>query len=177
MDAQSRSRRSRTPSVAAAGPPMAANSCCSAGVKSGSKPRSIMARRATAGQIGPVGGLGLEFAPGLAAHVGRSEPVFFIRDGSDTPKLASAWLGYGRERGRVVSLHSLMLAATSEMKFGELHGRPCSGPTPISDFRQILTVLVDVLLVFDQLVLELLLQVDALFRRSAAGGRSCPSQE
>jgi len=35
-------------------------------------------------------------------------------------------------------------------------------PMPMADFRQILAVLVDVLLVLDQLILELLLEVDAL---------------
>ena len=35
-------------------------------------------------------------------------------------------------------------------------------PLPMADFRQVFAVFVDVLLVLDQLVLELLLQVDAL---------------
>ena len=35
-------------------------------------------------------------------------------------------------------------------------------PFPVSDFRQVLTVFLDVLLVLDELVLEPLLQVDAL---------------
>ena len=39
---------------------------------------------------------------------------------------------------------------------------PGIAPFPVSDFRQILPVFLDVLLVLDQLVLKLLLQVDAL---------------
>src|SRR5579871_4767178 len=38
-----------------------------------------------------------------------------------------------------------------------------SAPFPVPNLRQVLAVLVDVLLVLDQLVLELLLQVDAFF--------------
>ena len=42
-------------------------------------------------------------------------------------------------------------------------------PFPVPDLRQVLTILVDVAFVFDQLVAELLLEIDAAF---AGGGRS-----
>jgi hypothetical protein len=43
MEAQRQLRRSRRSLVALAGPLIVANSCCTAGEKSGSRPRSIIA--------------------------------------------------------------------------------------------------------------------------------------
>jgi hypothetical protein len=51
-------------------------------------------------------------------------------------------------------------------------------PFPVADFRQILPVLADVLLVLNQFVLELLLQIDALVSclRQAVDGVLCDKE-
>src|SRR5665647_2799541 len=58
-------------------------------------------------------------------------------------------------QGKYVSLP----AGSSLSTLRVLHSGPT--PLPVSDFRHVFAVLVDVLLVLDKLVLELLLQVDA----------------
>lgn len=95
--------------------------------------------------------------PGVGVHVERRERVG-NRRGGDVRGLGVCWLrgrrlGFGLIWGRSHSEHPLW-------RLPGLRRFACVGrvPLPMADFRQVLAVFVDVLLVLDQLILELLLE-------------------
>src|ERR1700732_3101335 len=85
----------------------------------------------------------------------------------DSKRATASTISLRRAASTKASLSRSNLSAHSEhspWRLPDLRRFACVGraPLPVADFRQVLAAFVDVLLVLDQLVLELLLQVDAL---------------